>query len=77
MQKSVSSFIKPSLQHFQFCRVGFSLGILFFSILTHEKKMPLIYVNDTLRFIITNCKNILHTANTYKNEIYFAKVFLL
>jgi hypothetical protein len=25
--------IKPSLQHFKFCRVGLSLGILFFSIL--------------------------------------------
>jgi hypothetical protein len=25
--------IKPSLQHFQFCRVGLSLGILFSSIL--------------------------------------------
>jgi hypothetical protein len=28
--------IKPSLQHFQFCRVGLSLGILIFSILTNH-----------------------------------------
>jgi hypothetical protein len=29
--------IKPSLQHFQFCRVGLSLGILYLSILLNRR----------------------------------------
>jgi hypothetical protein len=36
--------MKPSLQHFQFCRVGLSLGILYLSIL-HNNMLGTVYQN--------------------------------
>jgi hypothetical protein len=56
--QSITGSIKPSLQHFQFCSVGLSLGILYLSILLQfqNKKMHGVLVRSRAKLISEGAK---------------------
>jgi hypothetical protein len=55
--------IKPSLQHFQFCRVGLSLGILYLTTLSYV--CYFISVNDTIKLAKEKTKYLLNAQNLF------------